>query len=271
MASRDSTSTPSRSKRTAATRALERRRPGVRVLAHEVGDQVDRAGGEHRAVRARPARARARARVRARPPSRPAGRPASPRASRAWPARASAGSRAREDHAVEVRQQRLEHPRGVLVLEHADHRHARAALAEHLVERLGERVPRRTGCGRRRKTVSGRSPTTLEPAGHDGLGRAPASTPARSSGRPRNASAAAAASAKLPRWKRPPPAAARRSASAVTRRRGARGHAFGHRRERRVELADHERPVVVHHRQLLVGDVGRASARASACARGPPR
>ena len=121
-------------------------------LAHQVGDQVDRAGGEHRAVRARRARARAPRAARG-SATVSAGGPPSFSASDAERGRRQRArvARAREHHAVERRQQLREHAGGVLVLEHADHRHARPAVAEHLGERLGQRRAPRPGCGRRRR------------------------------------------------------------------------------------------------------------------------
>ena len=122
-------------------------------------------------------------------------------------------------------------------------------------QRGGERMRARrvVGAVEERQRPLARPPR----AGRGRRSRRPPLNARSSSGRPRNASAAAAASAKLPRWK--PPARAQRQLGAARARdaaaRGARGHALGDRADLGASRPTTSVAVVVHHGELLARDV----------------
>ena len=238
----------------------------------QVGDEVDRAGRQHDAVRRRPARARASSARRGSASTRARRRPAElAHSDAASPAAARAGWRSRCRRPASHERQQL-----------AQHRRRRpcrrgSRCTRRGAARRGSRAatrparPCRRGCGRRRGRVSG----SLARRPRSGPGPsvdAAAARTAPSSSAPRYASAAARASAKLRRWKAPRASTSRPAGSAGRHDQpraalGARrcGHAPARRDAgRRPPPASRRRDDV----ELLARDVGAPSARASACAPG---
>ena len=149
----------------AGTYPLERRSTHVRVRAHEVGDQVDRARSRAPRRPARPARARAPARRAGRRPPPTGGPPSFSARIRACPATASAGwpsaCRPPGPRAAAARAACRRRP-----CPRARRSPPRAGGARRTRRRATRPArARRPGCGRRRRRSAGRSSTTsMRPA-----------------------------------------------------------------------------------------------------------
>ena len=253
------------------------RAPSQRAGAGEVGQQVDRAGDEHGALRPASARAPARAPRPGRPRSRRSGPPS-------WRQRLSSiagGSalrlrRAREDDARRSSgSERGEHAGRVLVVEDRQHRDQRALPDERRRARAASardagRVVRAVeDRERRRRATTSSRPGVADsraPRAHRARGRARPGRPRPRPPRPRSSRAGSAprgpqlgTSPRSRRSRAPAAAAARRA-----RRRPARATA----QRLAAERAGDQRAAGGHDRELLLGDVALGRARASACARG---